>query len=428
MFFSKIYERYIHNSITPFVNKFLSIFISAYRKNYSSNHVLIRLIENWKQSLDNRKVVGAVLMDLSKAFDCIPHDLLIAKMHAYGFSIDSLKIFYSYLKGRKQNVKINNTYSVFQVLLSGVPQGSILGPILFNIFINDLLLWIEEAELHNFADDNTISCTEKSLEELTKSLTSESEKAVKWFKENMMIVNPDKFQAIIIDRKNQCNNPTTIEINGIKIDSENSVKLLGLEIDSKLNFDKHITQLCKKSASQLNALCRLNSFLNMDQKNVLVNSFIYANFNYCPLVWHFCSKKSMNKIEKIQYRALQFLFNDYESEYDVLLKKSDKCSMEVRRLRTMALEIYKSLNNLNPLFMENLFIKRNNINRRKNDLNIPTRNTVTFGNKSLRCLGPHVWNSLPENVKEASSFEKFKESINKWYGPNCKCSLCCYNN
>ena len=127
----------------------------------------------------------------------------MAKMHAYGFSIDSLKIFFSYLKGRKQNVKMNNTYSVFLVLLSGVPQGLVLGPILFKIFTNDFLLWIENAELHNFADDNIISCTEKSLEELIKSLTSESEKAVQWFKENMMIVNPDKFQAIIIDRKNQ---------------------------------------------------------------------------------------------------------------------------------------------------------------------------------------------------------------------------------
>lgn len=146
------------------------------------------------------------------------------------------------------------------------------------------------------------------------------------------------------------------------------------------------------------------------------------------LVWHFCSKVSMKKIEKIQYRALQFLYNDYESEYSVLLQKSDKCSMEVRRLRTMALEIFKSLNNLNPLFMKDLFSKRQNTNRRKNDLIIPTRNSVIFGDNSLRCLGPHIWNSLPENVKDISTFEKFKESINKWYGPNCKCSLCYYNN
>ena len=88
--------------------------------------------------MNNKQFVGAVLMDLSKAFDCVPHDLLIAKMHAYGFTIDTLVFFYSYLKCRKQNVKINNIHSDFQVLLSGVPQGSILGPILFNFFINDL--------------------------------------------------------------------------------------------------------------------------------------------------------------------------------------------------------------------------------------------------------------------------------------------------
>ena len=92
------------------MNTFLSKFISAYRKSYSTNHVLIRLIENWKKSLDEKKFVGAVLMDLSKAFDSIPHDLLIAKMYAYGFSINAVTFFYSYLKGRKQNVKINNTH------------------------------------------------------------------------------------------------------------------------------------------------------------------------------------------------------------------------------------------------------------------------------------------------------------------------------
>ena len=107
--FSKNYERFIQESITPTVDKFLSEFISAYRKAYSKNHVLLRLIEQWKSALDNKNFVGAVLMDLSKAFDCIPHDLLITKLHVYGFSENSLTFFYSFLKQRKQNVKSNNT-------------------------------------------------------------------------------------------------------------------------------------------------------------------------------------------------------------------------------------------------------------------------------------------------------------------------------
>ena len=138
---------------------------------------------------------------------------------------------------------------------------------------------------------------------------------------NTMIVNPEKFQAIIIDKKGQNNNPTEININGKKINSECSVFSLGLEIDSKLNFYKHISKLCNKSAGQLNALNRLIRYLGFEEKKILINSFIYDSFNYCPLVWHFCSKNSLNKIENIQKRALRFLFNDYESDYKILLKK-----------------------------------------------------------------------------------------------------------
>ena len=136
---------------------FLSKFISAYRKSFSTNHVLIILIENWKKPLEMKKFVGTVSMDLSKVFDSIPHDFLIGKMYAYRFSINTVvTFFYSWLKGWIQNVRINNTHNVFQILSSGVPLGLILGPLLFNIFINDLYLWTTKTKLLNFADDNTI--------------------------------------------------------------------------------------------------------------------------------------------------------------------------------------------------------------------------------------------------------------------------------
>ena len=194
----KIYGRFLLENLANYVDNFLSKFIPAYRESYSSNHVLIRFIKNWKKSLDQKKFVGAVLMDLSKAFDSIPHDLLIAKMHAYGFSINAVTFFYLYLKRRTQNVRINNNDSVFQILLFVVSQGSILGPLLFNIFINDFYLWISKTDLLNFADEITISTSENTIENFISTLEKDCQAAIDWFKINEMIVNSDKFQAIVV--------------------------------------------------------------------------------------------------------------------------------------------------------------------------------------------------------------------------------------
>ena len=163
--FSKIYEKVIKNQLMSYFEKYFSPFKSAYRKSYSTQHstVLIRLLEEWREKLDKNFVVGAVLMDLSKAFECIPHDLITAKLAAHGIERKTVRLIYSYLKGQKQCEKINNTYSDYNEIISGVPQGSILGPILFNLSINDLFFFIEVASMHNFADDNTYLPGEKQF-------------------------------------------------------------------------------------------------------------------------------------------------------------------------------------------------------------------------------------------------------------------------
>ena len=212
-------------------------------------------------------------MDLSKAFDCIPHDLLIAKLDAHGFDRRSLVFFYSYLKRRKQCVNLNNIQSTFKTLLSGVPQGSILGPLLFNIFINDLIGFIKKSSLYNFADDNTITAFEKDIILLTETLQNEAEIAIQWFKDNFMIVNPGKFQAMTINRFGKMENEHEMYIDNKKITSEHFNNLLVIEIDNQQKFDNHVSILCRKAGSQLNAVGRVRKYISFPEKKALIEAF-----------------------------------------------------------------------------------------------------------------------------------------------------------
>ena len=174
-------------------------------------------------------------MGLSKAFDCVPHDLLLPKLAAYGVDESFLCYIYSYLLNRKQCVWINN--SDFLNVISGVSEGSIIGPILFNCFFNDFFYVIEIANSHNFPDDNTLTAFANNIQNLIHLLESESSVAIKWFKDNKTIVNPGKFQTIILNKKKTNHTQEIIKIDNKAVKVKSSVKLLGFQIDAELNFN-----------------------------------------------------------------------------------------------------------------------------------------------------------------------------------------------
>ena len=418
---SKLFERSMFNQISTYFEKLFSKFQCGFRKGYNAQHSLLVLIENIRKILDKKGFAGIVLTDLSKAFDCIDHDLLIAKLQAYGFSIDSLKFIHSYLSDRIQRVKINSSFSKWHKIEFGVPQGSILGPLLFNIFICDLFFGNIQIDIANYADDTTPYAYDFQAKTVISALEENVNNLFDWFSDNYMKANADKCHLLTNISEN-----ASLSIKNENISNSLNKKLLGIRFKNNFCFDDHVAYLCKKASQKLNALARIAHFMNINQRRLIMKAFICSQFSYCPLIWMFHSRQFNNRINSLHERALRIVYRDYTSSFKELLKKDNSVTVHQKNLQVLATEIFKTKNGLNPEIMQEVF-KFNEHNygfRSATELVRTNMKTVKYGTETVTNLGAKIWDLVPSEYKELKSIALFKSKISLWETDNCPCRLC----
>ena len=421
-YLSKIPERVLKTQLMEQLEHVLNPNLCGYRKGFSTQHALISMLEKWKQQLDKKGYAGAVLMDLSKAFDCINHELLIAKLDAYGLTDKALRMISSYISERWQRTKVNGTFSNWSKLLVGVPQGSVLGPILFNIYLNDLLWVIEDC--CNFADDTTIYACNKDLNVVKSKLETNSKKAIQWFKENYMKLNEDKCKLIICGKKNE---NISVKVGSAEIWEEQFVTLLGICIDNKLSFDKYISKIVKKANGKIAVIQRSFRYLSKFKRNLLLNSFVQSQFSYAPLVWMMHSKLAERKINKTHEKFLRLLHDDYQSNFKELLDKEGTYTVHEMNMKKLLIEMYKAKNKTGPSLLIDIFPTSSYEGpslRKPKDFMKRNIETQKYGERSLNFFGTNLWRNLPEKIRMSNTLEDFKREIKNWKPEKCFCYLC----
>ena len=242
-----------------------------------------------------------------------------------------------------------------------------------------------------------------------------------------MIANVTKFHAIIATKGKQNTVGLPVKIGNIEIKTEDIVKLLGVLLDNKIAFDNHISNLLKQASSKLNAIKRVDTFLNKSQKNTLCHSYVLSYFQHCCLAWHFGNTGNIHKLEKLHERVIRFTYNDYNTDYFELLVKNNLFTLYTQRLQKMCCEIFKIQSHTDKGYLSELLAQRpsNYPARNALELYVPRVNQKTYGENSFFRQAPEIWNSLSPQIQKSKCLEDFKRKINVENLPCCRCQKCC---
>ena len=415
---SKIFEKHVAKQIQSYFRDTQIIHIkqSGFRNNHSCSTALTSLIDAWVKDIDSGKLVGAVFLDLRKAFDLVNHDILLNKLKLYHFSENTIKFFKSYLSGRQQLVEIGRTRSEPLLVTSGVPQGSILGPLLFLLYINDLALSNNDINIDLFADDSTVYKPGVNLIEIETKLQADLNCIQKWCKNNGMVLHPGKSKCMIMGTPNRTKQLSDLhlEIHGTYIESVTVQKLLGVYIDNNLKWHAQTDYVCKRMISKISLLKRVSFYLTQEMKCLFYNAYILPIFDYCCHIWGNGSSRNMNRIHSLQRRIAKIILRNQNQRHSInvfielrWLKFEDRCKYHA------ALLVFKARCNLVPEYISSIleFHKEEHYSLRsstKQDLRVNKQIRTNYFKQSFTYFSMKVWNNIPCNIRSAKTVSAFK--------------------
>ena len=386
---------------------------------------MTKVVDNWLTALNNDDIVGTVFLDLSKAFDLVNHEILIQKLRCYKFSTSAIAWFKSYLNNRFQQVHISGKLSAPKEIKAGVPQGSVLGPLQFLLYVNDLPLTLQFCVLDLFADDATLSSTDSSILNLTDSLNTDLENFMKWCTDNNMVVNVPKTKAMLISTRYKINqimkNPPTLNIGDETIEISTNEKLLGIKIDNVLSWTTQIEDTIKKCNTLLYLLGRIKCYLSIPVRKLFYNAYILPHLDYCCTIWGNANLDLLDSLVKFQKRAARCILDkDFDSPSAEMFAELKWMKFPERVQYQKAIMMYKVFHNLAPAYLQGLFQHTTDIHQRTlrstsdHLLYIPKPNIEQFRN-SISYSGSKIWNSIPENVRQSDSLILFKKRYLEWF-------------
>ena len=338
-------------------------------------------------------------------------------MNAYGLERNALKLVYDYLSNRSQKTKVGSSFSTYLDIVHGVPQGSILGSLLFNIDLCDLFFENCSSDFANFADGTIPHECGHSFNEVNIETTTE--KVSEWFSFNNLKAYTSKCHLFV-----SLYEPVSLNVRGSTTEISSCEKLLGIFINSNFTFEYHINRICRKTSQKLNALSRISKCISGDKKRLLFKLLIISQFNYCPIVWMCHGRGLNNKINNLHERALRTVYQDKKSSFETLLKHDKSVSIHVKNLQYLTTEIFKVKNDLCP---KEIFIFHENPTHNLRSGNHLTRRnirTTHYGIETISNFGAKIWDLLLEEIKNVSSMSVFKTKIKKWIPKKCPCKFC----